>query len=124
MKNLKLFSSLFFIISLVSCSNERIGELEDQIEQLQRKNEVLQKENEDLKLKINYIIEIIYNYENQVSSKNRYINNQNIQQQQREWHQQSAQQHMREAEFWRQNGNEFLYENSMRNAQQDLNMMP
>ena len=53
-----------------------------------------------------------------------YSSQYSAQQNQREWHQQNAQQHLRTAEFWRQNGDEFLYESSMRQAQQELDMMP
>ena len=62
--------------------------------------------------------------ENAISIYESYNSHYSSLQNQREWHQQNAQQHLRTAEFWRQNGNEFLYESSMRNAQQELDMIP
>lgn len=62
--------------------------------------------------------------ENAISIYESYNSHYSSLQNQRECHQQNAQQHLRTAEFWRHNGNEFLYESSMRNAQQELDVMP
>ena len=77
----------------------------------------LEKENEALQSHIEELENVIAIYE---SSQAQY----SAQENQRNWHQQNARQHLQTAEFWRKNGNEFLYESSMRNAQQELNMIP
>ena len=101
------------LLGLASCNQGTINDLEEQIE-------VLQKENENLKAQNEYLIQIISNYENNLV---RQRNSAFQRQQQRDFHQRNAEQNMREAEFWRQNGNDFLYESKMRDAQNELNML-
>ena len=114
--NVKYLQSLLLTLSffgLVSCNQGKIDNLEYEVSKLE-------KENKALRLHVKELEEIISSYE---SYRVQYSNQQR-QQQQREWHQQNAQQHLRTAEFWRQNGNEFLYESCMRQAQQELDMTP
>ena len=98
------------LLAFSSCNQGKIDELEHEVSKLRKENDALKSHIEELE-------DVISNYK---SYSARYSDRQN----QREWHQQNAQQHLREAEFWRQNGEEFLYESSVRNAQQDLDMMP
>lgn len=97
-------------LSFTSCNHGKIDKLESKVSQLERENKALKSHIEEL--------------ENTISLYESYSSRYSAQQNQREWHQQNAQQHLRTAEFWRQNGNEFLYESSMRQAQQELDMMP
>lgn len=97
-------------LSFTSCNQDKIDDLESEVSKLERENEALKEHIEEL--------------ENTISMYESYSSQYSAQQNQREWHQQNAQQRLRTAEFWRQNGNEFLYESSMRNAQQELDMMP
>lgn len=101
------------LLGLASCNQGTIDNLEEQIE-------VLQKENENLKAQNEYLLQVISNYENNLV---RQRNSAYQRQQQRDFHQRNAEQHIREAEFWRQNGNDFLYESKMREAQNELNML-
>lgn len=110
MKYLRCLTILIVLLGVSSCNQGKIENLETQVLELEKENKLLKSHIEELE-------EIISSYES-------YRAAQNSQQQQRDWHQQNAQQHLREAEFWRQNGNDFLYESSMRNAQNELNMMP
>lgn len=114
MKHLLFLLSTLLVLGLVSCNQGKIEDLENMVSKLEN-------ENKALRLHIEELEEVVSSYE---SHRVQYSNQQRQQQQQREWHQQNAQQHLQTAEFWRQNGNEFLYENSMRQAQQELDMMP
>ena len=102
------------LVALTSCNQEKIDELENEVSRLEKENNTLKSHIEELEEKLE---EAISNYES-------YSTSQRNLRHQREWYQQRAQQYLRDAEFWRQNGNEFLYESSMRNAQQELNMIP
>lgn len=118
MKYLRCLTILIVLLGVSSCSNQgKIENLETQVLELEKENKLLKSHIEELE-------EIISSYESYRAAQRRQAAYQNSQQQQRDWHQQNAQQHLREAEFWRQNGNDFLYESSMRNAQNELNMMP
>ena len=114
MKYLQYLLLALSFLGLTSCNQGKIDDLENEVSKLE-------KENKTLRLHVKELEEIISSSE---SYRTQYSNQQRQQQQQREWHQQNAQQHLRTAEFWRQNGDEFLYESSMRQAQQELDMMP
>ncbi len=98
------------VLVLSSCNQGKIDELEYEISKLEKENKALKSHIEELE-------EVISSYE-------LYHSRYTAQQEQREWHQRNAQQHLQTAEFWRQNGDDFLYESSMRQAQQELNMIP
>lgn len=97
-------------LGLASCNQSKIDDLEYEVSKLETENAALRSHVEEL--------------ENIISSYESYRVQYSNQQRQREWHQQNAQQHLQTADFWKQNENEFLYESSMRNAQQELDMMP
>ena len=117
MKYLRCLTILIVLLGVSSCNQGKIENLETQVLELEKENKLLKSHIEELE-------EIISSYESYRAAQRRQAAYQNSQQQQRDWHQQNAQQHLREAEFWRQNDNDFLYESSMRNAQNELNMMP
>lgn len=113
MKYLQYLLSALLFLGVVSCNQGKIDDLENKVSKLE-------KENKNLRLHVEELEDVISSCE---SYSVQYSSQQRQQQQQREWHQQNAQQHLQTAEFWRQNGNEFLYESSMRQAQQELDMM-
>ena len=117
MKYIHYLTILITILGLSSCNQGKIEELENQVLQLKI-------ENTALKSHIKELENAISRFENYRNVQRRQSNYQNNQQRQREWHIRNAQQHMQNAEFWRQNGNDFLYESSMHNAQNELNMIP
>lgn len=100
---------LLVIFGLSSCNQEKIEELENKVMRLKTENKALKSQIEELE-------KVILNYEN-------YRSAQNHEQEQINWHLQNAQQHIRIAEFFRQAGDDFLYESHMRNAQQELEMI-
>lgn len=110
MNSVRYIPISILLLCLTSCNQGRIDELEYEVSKLEKENEALQSHIEELE-------NVIAIYE---SSQAQY----SAQENQRNWHQQNARQHLQTAEFWRENGNEFLYESSMRNAQQKLNMIP
>lgn len=110
MKYTKYGMTCLILLSLTSCNQDRIDELEYEVSKLEKENKSLQSHIEELE----NVIAIYENSQAQYSA----------QESKRNWHQQNAQQHLQSAEFWRENGNEFLYESSMRNAQQELDMIP
>ena len=114
---MKYLIYILFGFTLVSCNQSKIDELEKEVQ-------TLKTENNALKNQISEMQDVIIQYENYVNAQCNYSAQIQAQQQQRNFHQQNAQQHLRDAEFWRQNGNEFLYESHMRNAQQELNNLP
>lgn len=104
----------FILLSLIlfsssSCNQGKIEELEDEVYRLEKENKALKSRIAEL--------------EETIDAQNRYSSQQRSLQQQRDWHNQQAQQHLRDAEFWKQAGDEFLYESSMRSAQRELDMM-
>lgn len=98
------------LLMATSCNQNKINELEYEVSELE-------KENEELKSQIKELESVISTYKT-------YHSQYSALQDEREWHQQNAQQHLRTAEFWRQSGDEFMYESHMRSAQQELNMIP
>lgn len=110
MRYVKYSLLVLSLLAFTSCNQDRIDELESEVSKLKKENMALK----------SHITEL----ENAISIYESYNSHYSSLQNQREWHQQNAQQHLRTAEFWRQNGNEFLYESSMRNAQQELDMIP
>ncbi len=103
------FIGLLLLCS-ASCNQERIDELEAEVWKLEKQNQALQEHIDELEMEIS-------GYESACAEYS-------AQQSKRDWHKQIAEQHIRTAEFWRQNGDEFMYESHMRNAQNELDMMP
>ncbi|MDE5685799.1 MAG: hypothetical protein K2I26_04495 [Paramuribaculum sp.] len=97
-------------LAITSCNQGKIDDLEREISKLEKDNKALKSHIEEL--------------ENAISNYERNCAEYSARKKQREWHQQNAEQHLRTAEFWRQNGDEFLYESSMRQAQNEINMTP
>lgn len=116
---MKYFRFIFLsmiLFSASSCNQGKIEELQDEVYRLEKENKALKSR--------------IAEFEEIIDAQKRYSSQQrNLQQQrdwhdqQRDWHNQQAQQHLRDAEFWKQAGDEFLYESSMRSAQHELDMM-
>lgn len=114
---MKYIILIFLGLMAVSCNKAKIEDLEHQVTILQRENKALKSHIEELN--------------DEISRLNRHHNPQPYYSKQKEtelelqrqFHQQNAQQHLRDAEFWRQEGNQFQYESSMRMAQQELDMI-
>lgn len=117
MNYVKYIFSAISLLAMTSCNQGKIDELEYEVLKLENEISELENENEALK---SYIEEL----ENEISNYKSYNEQYSAQQKQSMWHKQIAQQHLQTAEFWRENGDEFLYESSMRNAQQELDMIP
>lgn len=98
------------MLGSASCNQERIDELEAEVWKLEKQNQALQEHIDELEM-------VISRYESACAEYS-------AQQSKRDWHKQIAEQHIRTAEFWRQNGNEFMCESHMQNAQNELDMMP
>lgn len=93
------------LLTFTSCNQSKIDKLELKESQLEYKNKVLKSHIEDLE----NTISMYENHSRRYSSAQQSSMQQSsVQQNQREWHKQNAQQHLREAEFWRQNGNDFF----------------
>ena len=103
------FVGLLLLCS-TSCNQERIDELEAEVWKLEKQNQALQEHIDELEM-------VISRYESACAEYS-------AQQSKRDWHKQIAEQHIRTAEFWRQSGNEFMYESHMQNAQNELDMIP
>lgn len=118
MKYLKYTVLVLSFLAVTSCNQGRIEELESEVSRLEEENEALKSQIEELENAVPTYGGYRSDYSYRQSLQDRF------QEDEREWRQQNAQQHLRDAEFWRQAGDEFLYENSMRQAQQELDMMP
>lgn len=106
---IKTFFAIFLLV-FTSCNQSKIENLEYEVSKLEKENATLKSQIEEL--------------ENVISNYKSYTSRYSYEMEQRERHQQNAQEHLRTAEFWRQSGNEFIYESNMRNAQQELDMIP
>lgn len=112
--NVKVIISIYFLciflVLLSSCNQGRIEELVYEVSKLENENRTLKRQIEE--------------YENTISIYESRFSQISDQQNQNRWHQDRAAEHMRSAEFWRQSGNDFLYESNMRAAQQEIDMIP
>lgn len=116
MKYIRYTIYALLLLGLFSCNQGRIEELEDQVSELESENEALKSQIEEME-------GIISGLRESSNEQRVVLSSQDALQQQRKWHQEVAEQHLRNAEFWRKNGNDFQYESSIRNAQNELNMM-
>ena len=113
--------TLLMLLTCVSCNKGKIEDLEYEIEKLEHENKVLKSHIEELeKANSNYARQY-EEYKYQQSDREQKLKRELSE---REWHQRKAQQQIQSAEFWKENGNDFLYESSMRQAQQELDMIP
>lgn len=110
MKYVKCVLLALPLIAVTACHQDEIDELESEVYQLRKENAALKSHITDL--------------ENEIANYDSYMSKYSAQQEQRSRHMRNVQTYLNSAEFARQNGNEWLYESEMRNAQSELDMMP
>lgn len=113
MKQLIIFIA---VLTLTSCNRSQIESLENEVAALRKENSRQQSLIQDLQ-------STIEQYENYFNNQRRISQQRAIDEHDAQLHRNSAEQHLRTAEFWRQQGNDFLYESSMRNTQSELDMI-